>query len=259
MDPHEGASSDPLSLHKYLYAHDDPVGYADPSGLSRRISQNTGYVATGDGQHMIPFSTWDQIDFDYDAMEFLDSEGARLPAPNHDATKHPRYTHEVRAEWERFLDSPAGKKYRTATPYGDDVAKAFLKHVKSAGNKYIDGFNSAVGGGPAAVERWFRKEGKHIPISVLKTTIWKKAAKRLGKKIPYLNYLVAGATYTGALESARAAHDSEAVAQLEALAEAINPLPFSQEDIRQIEASGKRFWHRRQMNYENQRFGDLLQ
>ena len=32
MDTYEGNNSDPLSLHKYLYAHADPVNNTDPSG-----------------------------------------------------------------------------------------------------------------------------------------------------------------------------------------------------------------------------------
>ena len=32
MDTYEGASSDPLSLHKYLYCHADPLNNIDPSG-----------------------------------------------------------------------------------------------------------------------------------------------------------------------------------------------------------------------------------
>ena len=33
MDSYEGGQSDPLSLHKYLYCHADPVNGIDPSGL----------------------------------------------------------------------------------------------------------------------------------------------------------------------------------------------------------------------------------
>jgi hypothetical protein len=32
MDSYEGTQADPLSLHKYLYAHADPVNNVDPSG-----------------------------------------------------------------------------------------------------------------------------------------------------------------------------------------------------------------------------------
>jgi RHS repeat-associated protein len=32
MDTYEGSASDPLTLHKYLYAHHDPVSYIDPCG-----------------------------------------------------------------------------------------------------------------------------------------------------------------------------------------------------------------------------------
>lgn len=74
-----------------------------------------------------------------------------------------------------------------------------------------------------------------------------------------MNFLLAGVSYQSALASARAAHDREAVvAQLEALAEALNPLPFSQQDIRDVQARGKRFWTNRQTTYELRRFGDLL-
>jgi RHS repeat-associated protein len=34
MDSYEGSSSDPISLHKYLYAHADPIGLLDRSGNS---------------------------------------------------------------------------------------------------------------------------------------------------------------------------------------------------------------------------------
>lgn len=32
MDEYEGRNGDPLSLHKYLYAHADPVDNCDPTG-----------------------------------------------------------------------------------------------------------------------------------------------------------------------------------------------------------------------------------
>jgi RHS repeat-associated protein len=34
MDPYPGGTYDPASLHKYLYAHADPINFTDPSGLS---------------------------------------------------------------------------------------------------------------------------------------------------------------------------------------------------------------------------------
>lgn len=34
MDPHPGATHDPVSLHKYLYANADPINFTDPSGLT---------------------------------------------------------------------------------------------------------------------------------------------------------------------------------------------------------------------------------
>ena len=34
MDPYPGGTYDPVSLHKYLYAHADPINFTDPSGLS---------------------------------------------------------------------------------------------------------------------------------------------------------------------------------------------------------------------------------
>jgi len=36
-DPAEGATSDPATLHKYLYAHDDPINRLDPSGQADLI------------------------------------------------------------------------------------------------------------------------------------------------------------------------------------------------------------------------------
>ena len=40
MDPFGGNNEDPLSLHKYLYAHDDPVNGADPSDRQDTIAIN---------------------------------------------------------------------------------------------------------------------------------------------------------------------------------------------------------------------------
>ena len=37
MDSIEGDSSDPLSLHRYLYANSDPVGMSDPSGCDATL------------------------------------------------------------------------------------------------------------------------------------------------------------------------------------------------------------------------------
>ena len=43
MDSFEGNTSDPLSLHKYLYCHADPVNGIDPSGHENIISVLTGF------------------------------------------------------------------------------------------------------------------------------------------------------------------------------------------------------------------------
>jgi RHS repeat-associated protein len=42
MDSYEGASSDPLSLHKYLYCHANPITLYDPNGM---FSSQQGYQA----------------------------------------------------------------------------------------------------------------------------------------------------------------------------------------------------------------------
>jgi len=42
MDPFGGRSSDPLSLHKYQYAHLNPVMNTDPSGRETLVGLNTG-------------------------------------------------------------------------------------------------------------------------------------------------------------------------------------------------------------------------
>ncbi|MGH7947566.1 MAG: RHS repeat-associated core domain-containing protein [Opitutaceae bacterium] len=55
MDSYEGSSSDPMSLHKYLYAHADPVGMIDPSGHISIIE--TQAVLFNIGIRMIPVAT----------------------------------------------------------------------------------------------------------------------------------------------------------------------------------------------------------
>ena len=45
MDSFEGSNEDPLSLHKYLYAHNDPIMMVDPSGHYSSWSQELGYDA----------------------------------------------------------------------------------------------------------------------------------------------------------------------------------------------------------------------
>jgi RHS repeat-associated protein len=45
MDSFEGEAADPLSLHKYLYAHADPVSYVDPSGHSIGLAHLGAAVA----------------------------------------------------------------------------------------------------------------------------------------------------------------------------------------------------------------------
>jgi RHS repeat-associated protein len=251
MDVFEGTPTDPLSLHKYLYGHANPINMDDPSGLESRISVTTAYQAVGDGHHIIPFALWDEIGFDEPAMRFLD--GATLSANDHNYTAHGRYTHEVRAEWERFLETAAGKNVRR--PYTQATAEAFLKHVQKGENAFIKGFNAIVHGGPAAVKEFNDSIGKHIPVSPLKTRFFLNATKRLGKGLPYLKYLVAGVTYAAALQQARAAGDSEAVAQINALAEVVNPFPFNDRDIHD---AGVRFrsgwWARHQSGWQENHF-----
>jgi len=47
MDTFEGNSSTPLSLHKYLYAHNDPVNGVDPSGHEFSLTSLNTSIATG--------------------------------------------------------------------------------------------------------------------------------------------------------------------------------------------------------------------
>lgn len=37
IDPFGGNLADPVSIHKYLYVHNDPVNYIDPSGMARSL------------------------------------------------------------------------------------------------------------------------------------------------------------------------------------------------------------------------------
>jgi hypothetical protein len=45
LDPHEGNIFEPLTLHKYLYAANDPVNKIDPSGLSFLALAGGGAIA----------------------------------------------------------------------------------------------------------------------------------------------------------------------------------------------------------------------
>jgi hypothetical protein len=61
------------------------------------------------------------------------------------------------------------------------------------------------------------------------------------------------------LKAATAAGDSLAEAQLKALAEAFNPLPFNQQDIHDSQEAGERWFQGRQRQIEENRFGNLLE
>ena len=63
MDSYEGTQGDPLSLHKYLYAGDDPVNGVDPSGydslkakLGEQVHKRLGEIFTGNGTIPLRFS-----------------------------------------------------------------------------------------------------------------------------------------------------------------------------------------------------------
>ena len=63
MDSFEGNASDPLSLHKYLYAHADPVNQIDPSGhesqkatMGKQVHKKLGETFTGNGTIPLRFS-----------------------------------------------------------------------------------------------------------------------------------------------------------------------------------------------------------
>jgi RHS repeat-associated protein len=62
MDSYEGSSSDPISLHKYLYANADPVGMFDPTGNAALAQFTTAMaIAFNLGIRMIPVAmkvTW---------------------------------------------------------------------------------------------------------------------------------------------------------------------------------------------------------
>ena len=47
MDTYEGRNGEPMTLHKYLYTHGNPVSYVDPSGNFSLGSLSVAVVATG--------------------------------------------------------------------------------------------------------------------------------------------------------------------------------------------------------------------
>ena len=44
------------------------------------------------------------------------------------------------------------------------LARVFVRNIERTNNKFIQGFNSAVGKGPQGVRAWFDKTGKNIPL-----------------------------------------------------------------------------------------------
>ena len=74
----------------------------------------------------------------------------------------------------------------------------------------------------------------------------------------YVAFLVGASSYESALADARKARDTEAAAQLEALAETLNPMPISQQDVRDAQEAAGAYWDRRADGVTRARFGDLL-
>jgi RHS repeat-associated protein len=57
VDTFEGSQSDPLSLHKYLYAHDNPVNRIDPSGYSDSLIGQLSTMAIRAGMFTVQWAT----------------------------------------------------------------------------------------------------------------------------------------------------------------------------------------------------------
>ena len=67
MDSYMGSTSDPTSLHKYLYANASPMNYTDPSGNFGLIDFGTAFTIIGIGSTAINASF---INLDFPTFRF---------------------------------------------------------------------------------------------------------------------------------------------------------------------------------------------
>lgn len=172
MDPYQGQLSEPQSLHKYLYVHNDPVNYFDHSGYVR------------DGHHRIPQSKWKKWNFSEAALEFFDSEEAvvKVTGETHNFMRpHGTYNVMVEKQMKAFMKGGVDPR-RMST----DDARRLLEFVEE--DDFIKGFNKHAAKGPTATLKWFKDKGfKLLPENMqkkaLKNALKTKTATKLGSAI----------------------------------------------------------------------------
>ena len=181
----------------YAYVKQNPWSAFDALGLADKRVTRAKYEVKGTGHHVNPVELWDKQGFtDKGAHEIFDK--ATIDAPGHNSTRHgpmTGYTAQVEGEFDAFKQDWAAKN-KVGTDVGkmsakqqQQLAQQFVEHIKPGGtttNEFINGFNKAVGKGPAEVVRWEATAGKAAfkPLAVSES-VYVAAS---GKKVPYLSY-----------------------------------------------------------------------
>jgi RHS repeat-associated protein len=228
---------DPLGFvdgpNMYAYVVQNPWSKFDPEGLRK---DSTGFEWKDKDHHIVPVEVAETHGWSNEAKKVFDD--ARIATPNgHNMTAHGRktgYTGQVSAEMTEFLKS----KLKTNDLGGVsakrqvELAKEFVEQIKNTENKFIKGFNSVVGRGPAELSKWYHGQGKNL-IKPLEQ-VGERILPKIGRRLPIVRYVMIGATLAGAAQ-AKAYAESQGhggvYSTVAGVSDFVNPLPIGQEDL----------------------------
>ena len=184
------------------YARQNPWSAFDPLGLEKT---KAGVTVTRKKHHKSPVSTWDSNGLSHDIQARLNDEKYRIGKDGipHGSAAHDQYTKRVDAITKTYIKEkgidPSGLSGKAARDYADGLVEA----VDSAGDAYVNGFNSRVAAGATQAELkvwgreykakvvtgrtkdvWFRAKGQFLVKGGKTVSSAKAAFGSIGRKLP---------------------------------------------------------------------------
>jgi len=150
MDVVEGDSSDPLSLHKYLYAADNPVNLKDPTGHELEMPSTLGAITIATALAALDIAAISQVTVNYQKYFGLSAQDRAIAIARNNDTM---------AALQRIIDSNGERTFQEEHLGVGGRLGAILPGngpYQRAANLF-ERFPWNVEGWPSAIEEWFAR------------------------------------------------------------------------------------------------------